>query len=218
MDWSKNGGDTFYSLTEDSEAISSGSNQSEDEESISSGLESLSSAAGPTVKLQQRRRRRIKLQCHSIGGTDCPERSVATLKWDYSGIRLSSLEKDSKYIPLPKADTGENSTSEHINNTASTETNMLQLIYGTIRELQTELRTESLRARMTTKELQVTVRKVAKSCGEIEEKLNTMENRTSVVEAEVEVLKEQVETQGGQLTDIMWKLEDYENRQKRNNL
>ncbi|KAJ1123952.1 hypothetical protein NDU88_002419 [Pleurodeles waltl] len=45
-----------------------------------------------------------------------------------------------------------------------------------------------------------------------------MENRTSIVEAEVEVLKDQVETHGIQLTDIMWKLEDYENRQRRNHL
>ncbi|KAJ1137610.1 hypothetical protein NDU88_004008 [Pleurodeles waltl] len=70
---------------------------------------------------------------------------------------------------------------------------MLQMIYDTIRELQTETRAESRRARMATKQLQGTVRKVAKSCMEIEEKLNTMENRTSIVEAEVETLKEQVE-------------------------
>ncbi|KAJ1185594.1 hypothetical protein NDU88_002386 [Pleurodeles waltl] len=71
---------------------------------------------------------------------------------------------------------------------------------------------------MATKQLQVSVQKVAKTCGEIEEKLNTMESISSIMEADVEVLKEQVETQGGQLTDIMWKLEDYENRQRRNNL
>ncbi|KAJ1160224.1 hypothetical protein NDU88_000726 [Pleurodeles waltl] len=94
----------------------------------------------------------------------------------------------------------------------------MQLIYGTIRELHTETRAESRRAQMATKQLQGTVRKVTKSCMEIEEKLNTMENRTSIVEAEVEVLKEQAETHAGQLTDIMWKLEDYENRQRRNNL
>ncbi|KAJ1154607.1 hypothetical protein NDU88_007352 [Pleurodeles waltl] len=152
------------------------------------------------------------------GGTDFPGRSAVTLKWDDPGIRLSSLEKDYKDIPLPNVDTGENSMSEHINNTASTDTNMLQLIYGTIRALQTEMQMESQRARMATKQLQVTVKNVAKSCGEIEEKLNTMQNRTSVVEAEVEVLKAPVEIQGGQLTDIMWNLEDYEYRQRRNNL
>ncbi|KAJ1194304.1 hypothetical protein NDU88_003593 [Pleurodeles waltl] len=77
---------------------------------------------------------------------------------------------------------------------------------------------KSRRARVATKQLQVMVRKVAKTCGEIEEKLNAIENRGSIVEAEVELLKEQVGTQGGQLTDIMWKLEDYENWQRRNNV
>ncbi|KAJ1105081.1 hypothetical protein NDU88_002489 [Pleurodeles waltl] len=53
-DWSKEGGDTFYSLTEDSEANSSGCTQSEEEDNISFDLEtSLSSATGPTVKQQQ---------------------------------------------------------------------------------------------------------------------------------------------------------------------
>ncbi|KAJ1163305.1 hypothetical protein NDU88_003765 [Pleurodeles waltl] len=89
---------------------------------------------------------------------------------------------------------------------------MLQMIYHMIRKLQTETWAESQRAQLATKQLQGTVRIVAKSCMESEEKLNTMENRTSIVEAEVETLKEQAETHGVQLTDIMWKLEDYENR------
>ncbi|KAJ1127855.1 hypothetical protein NDU88_006248 [Pleurodeles waltl] len=114
-------------------------------------------------------------------------------------------------------DESENRPSEQINNMASTDAKML-LIYGTVRELQIETRVESRRARMATKKLQATVRKIAKFCVEIEEKLNTVENRTLVVEVEVETVKEQVETQGGQLTDIMWKLEDFENWQRRKNL
>ncbi|KAJ1107731.1 hypothetical protein NDU88_005120 [Pleurodeles waltl] len=38
------------------------------------------------------------------------------------------------------------------------------------------------------------------------------------VEADVVALKEQTAAHDGQLTDIMWKLEDQENRQRRNNL
>ncbi|KAJ1151707.1 hypothetical protein NDU88_004487 [Pleurodeles waltl] len=86
------------------------------------------------------------------------------------------------------------------------------------KELQTETRAESRRARIATKRLQGAVRKVAKSRTEIEEKLNTMEDRTTAVEADVKALKEQLESHGGQLTDIMWKLEDQDNRQRRNNL
>ncbi|KAJ1098331.1 hypothetical protein NDU88_003446 [Pleurodeles waltl] len=95
---------------------------------------------------------------------------------------------------------------------------MLQSIYNSIKEFQTETRIENRHARVATKRLQGTVRKVAKSCAEIEAKLNTMEERTTVVEADVEALREQCATQEGQLIDIMWKLEDHENLQRRNNL
>ncbi|KAJ1125568.1 hypothetical protein NDU88_003996 [Pleurodeles waltl] len=79
-------------------------------------------------------------------------------------------------------------------------------------------RTENRRAWIATKRLQGTDRKVAKSRIEIEGKLNTMEESTMAVEADVEALRVQCASQDGQLTDIMWKLEDHENRQRRNNL
>ncbi|KAJ1166314.1 hypothetical protein NDU88_006719 [Pleurodeles waltl] len=100
----------------------------------------------------------------------------------------------------------------------STDSEMLQSIYDSIKELQTETRVESRRARMATKRLQGSVRKVVKSCIEIEEKLSAMEERMMAVEADVEALREQSAAHEGQLTDIMWKLEDVENRQRRNNL
>ncbi|KAJ1206462.1 hypothetical protein NDU88_001867 [Pleurodeles waltl] len=81
-----------------------------------------------------------------------------------------------------------------------------------------ETRIESRRARVATKRLQGTVRKVAKSCTEIEAKLGTMDQRIVTVEEDVDTLKQQNAMQEGQLTDIMWKLEDFENRQRRNNL
>ncbi|KAJ1142026.1 hypothetical protein NDU88_008354 [Pleurodeles waltl] len=98
------------------------------------------------------------------------------------------------------------------------DTGMLQSIYNSIKELQTETRIENRRARVATKHLQGTVRKVAKSCTEIETKLCSMEERIAAVGVDVDALREQCVTQDGQLTDIMWKLEDYENRQRRNNL
>ncbi|KAJ1110880.1 hypothetical protein NDU88_008226 [Pleurodeles waltl] len=53
-DWSKEGGDKFYSLTEDSEGNSSDGVQSNKEDNLSSELEtSLSSAIGPTFKQLQ---------------------------------------------------------------------------------------------------------------------------------------------------------------------
>ncbi|KAJ1199456.1 hypothetical protein NDU88_003290 [Pleurodeles waltl] len=64
----------------------------------------------------------------------------------------------------------------------------------------------------------MTVRKVAKSCTEIETKLGTMEERIVAVEEDVDSLKQQNVMQESQMTDVMWKLEDLENRYRRNNL
>ncbi|KAJ1187118.1 hypothetical protein NDU88_003897 [Pleurodeles waltl] len=149
IDWSKDGGDNFYSLTEDSEAVSSGYYLSEEDGSVSLENEILSVGVGPTVKLQQRHRKRIKSRAGSAGGADSPERCAATLKWDYSVIRFSQPEKelkDSKDVLTSNIGTGEICPSEQINNMASTDTKMLQLIHGTVRELQTETRAESRRA------------------------------------------------------------------------
>ncbi|KAJ1115872.1 hypothetical protein NDU88_004093 [Pleurodeles waltl] len=95
---------------------------------------------------------------------------------------------------------------------------MLQSIYNSIKELQTETRIESRRARVTTKRLQGTVRKVAKSCTEIEAKLSSIDERIGAVEKDVDDLKQLSTTRDDQLKDVMWKLEDFENRQRRNNL
>ncbi|KAJ1103796.1 hypothetical protein NDU88_001217 [Pleurodeles waltl] len=58
IDWSKEGGDKFYLLTEESEAASSGYNLNEEDGSGSSEAESLSPAVGPTVRPQRRHRKR----------------------------------------------------------------------------------------------------------------------------------------------------------------
>ncbi|KAJ1165458.1 hypothetical protein NDU88_005886 [Pleurodeles waltl] len=216
-DWSRDGGDKFYSLTEDSEATSSGCNQSAAEGSAPSESESAWSAAESKVRPQQQQRRCIKARSCSIGGVEHSGQSTKALKWDYLGTRLMGLEQDSKLDPLPSIDGGEDCQVPS-NSVTGTDAKMLQMIYDTIRELQTELRAKSRRARIATKHLQGAVHKVVKSCTEIEEKLSAMENRTAAVEADIEALKEQTETHGGQLTDIMLKLEDYENRQRRNNL
>ncbi|KAJ1192140.1 hypothetical protein NDU88_001454 [Pleurodeles waltl] len=87
--------------------------------------------------------------------------------------------------------------------TRNTDSEMLQSIYDSIKELQTETRAERRRGRLATKRLQGTVRKVVKSCTEIEEKLSTMEERTMAVEGDVVTLREQTTAHDGQLSDIM---------------
>ncbi|KAJ1164067.1 hypothetical protein NDU88_004514 [Pleurodeles waltl] len=176
-DWSKDGGDKFYSLSEDSEAASSGCNQS------------------------------------ATGGSQ----STKALKGDYLGTRLTGSGKVPTPDSLPNVD-GSADCQVPIISATSTDSKMLQIIYDSIKELQTETRAESRRARIATKRLQGAVHKVAKSSTEIEEKRNIMEDRTTPVGTDVEALKEHLESYGGQLTDIMWKLEDQENRQWRNNL
>ncbi|KAJ1140235.1 hypothetical protein NDU88_006592 [Pleurodeles waltl] len=216
-DWSRDGGDKFNSLTEESEAISSGCNQSIAEGSTSSESESVSSAARPTVRPQRQHLRCIKSRSDSIGGAELSEQSAWALKWDYSRTGLTGLVRESKLDSLPKGDGGEDGLVPSTDAT-STDAKMLQMIYDTITELQVETRAERRKARIATKQLQGTVRKVTRTCIEIKEKLNAMEKRTAANEVEMEALKEQAETHEGQPTDIMWKLEDHENRQRRNNL
>ncbi|KAJ1131729.1 hypothetical protein NDU88_010062 [Pleurodeles waltl] len=155
------------------------------EGSSSTQSESVSLAAGPTVRPQRRHRRCIKSWPGSTSKAELSVQSTRALKWDYLGTRLMGLEKDSKPDSLPNADVGEDCQAPSTNAT-STDAKMLQMIYDTIRELQTETWAENRRARIATKQLLGTVSKVARSCTEIEEKLNTMEKRTAAVEAEVE--------------------------------
>ncbi|KAJ1125973.1 hypothetical protein NDU88_004386 [Pleurodeles waltl] len=213
LDWAKDGGDKFYSLTEESDFTSSELNL------ITSGTGNISSSNEPTVRQQRRHRKCTKLRSCTNKGTELSTFSGSkTLKWIYSGIRLTDI---SIVNGQKKAN---NNMERNIGDPASSactsivETGMLQSIYNSIKEFQTETRIENRSARVATKRLQGAVRKVAKSCAEIEAKLNTIEERTAVVKASVEALREQCVTQDGQLTDIMWKLEDLEDRQRRNNL
>ncbi|KAJ1159633.1 hypothetical protein NDU88_000139 [Pleurodeles waltl] len=216
-DWSKDGGDKFYSLTEDSDTSISDHNSSETGASISSESGSISSTVESTVRKQRREHKGLNLRAPFRDGVELSAQSRKTLKWDYSGTSLTSTAEVYISEAQAKADVRVCSPDLCIG-TRNTDSAMLQSIYNSIKELQTETRVESRRARMATKRLQGTVRKVVKSCIEIEEKLSKMEERMKAVEADVEALRAQSAAHDGQLIDIMWKLEDPENRQRRNNL
>ncbi|KAJ1194386.1 hypothetical protein NDU88_003675 [Pleurodeles waltl] len=217
-DWPKDGGDKCYSLTEDSDSTNSDQSSSETGASISSESVSFSSPAESTVRQRQQE---SKAWAPIRDGVELSVQSRNTLKWDYSGTNLMStaeahiLEAQAK--AEKRADAPVCSLVLSIG-TRNTDSEMLQSIYDSIKEVQTETRAESRRARMATTRLQGTVRKVVKSCIEIEGKLSTMEERTMAVEADIVALREQTTAHNGQLTDNMWKLEDQENRQRRNNL
>ncbi|KAJ1218258.1 hypothetical protein NDU88_005841 [Pleurodeles waltl] len=218
-DWPKDGADKFYSLTDDSDSTNSDQSSSDTGASISSESGSFSSLAESTVR--RRESKGLKVRDPMRDGVELSAQSRKTLKMDYSGTNLISTAE--AHIPEAQAKAEKSAdapvcSSGISTGTRNTDSEMLQSIYDSIKELQTEKRAESRRARMATKHLQGTVRKVVKSCIEIEEKLSTMEERTVAVEADVVALREQTTAHDGQLIDIMWKLEDQENRQMRNNL
>ncbi|KAJ1092608.1 hypothetical protein NDU88_005718 [Pleurodeles waltl] len=87
-DWAKDSGDKFYSLTEESDLSSGEHNLSESGSSISSKIGNISSSNEPTVR--QLQRKCTKTQPGPQEGTEFSTLSGSkTLKWDYSGIRLT---------------------------------------------------------------------------------------------------------------------------------
>ncbi|KAJ1087717.1 hypothetical protein NDU88_000882 [Pleurodeles waltl] len=218
-EWAKDGGDKFYSLTEESDLTSSEHNQSESGSSIFSETGSISPTREPTVRQQPRHCKCVKARSGTSKGTEFSAfNSNKTLKWDYAGIKLTEAPAADAQLIAGRGIEGSTGGPVVSISTTSAESGMLQSIYDSIKEIRTETRAENCRARIATKRLQSTVRKVAKSCIEIEAKLNTMEERTMAVEADVEAIRAQCASQEGQLADILWKFEDHENRQRRNNL
>ncbi|KAJ1141980.1 hypothetical protein NDU88_008308 [Pleurodeles waltl] len=94
----------------------------------------------------------------------------------------------------------------------------LHLIYQTMMAQHKQIQGDDKKARVASKQLQVTVSKITKSCSEIGERIATIETRTSVLEAELGTVVQQSTMPESQLTDIQWKLEDFENQQRCNNL
>ncbi|KAJ1126869.1 hypothetical protein NDU88_005275 [Pleurodeles waltl] len=224
LDWSKETGDTFYSLTEEPELSGTeGHSLNDSGSSISSEEGNASSNNELTVRQRHRQRKCIKTRSDLQEGTEFTASSGSrTLKWDYSSINLTDIAcTTNKPKMSDQQSPGYNDRGDNISNdvcVASTDSGMLQSIFNSIKEFKTETRVESHQARMATKRLQGSVRKVAKSCTEIETKLSTMEERIVAVEEDVDSLKQQNAIQESQMTDVMWKLEDMENRQRRNNL
>ncbi|KAJ1178121.1 hypothetical protein NDU88_003368 [Pleurodeles waltl] len=216
-DWAKDSGDKFYSLTEESDLSSREHSCSESGSSVSSETGNISSSNEPTVRQLRRQRKCTKIRSGPQEGTEFSTSiGSKTLKWDYSGFRLTDTTTTSGQQLLNN--NMEECTGGPTSSACMVDANsgMLQSIYNSIKELQTETRIENRSARVATKCLQGTVCKVAKSCTEIEAKL--MDERIAAVEEDADALKQQSATRDGQLTDVMWKLEDFENRQRRNNL
>ncbi|KAJ1201463.1 hypothetical protein NDU88_005272 [Pleurodeles waltl] len=91
LDWAKDTGDKFYSLTEESGFSSADEHSpSESGSSISSERGNASSSNEPTVQQRRRQRKCTKTRSGSQEGTEFSASSVSkTLKWDYSSISLT---------------------------------------------------------------------------------------------------------------------------------
>ncbi|KAJ1101240.1 hypothetical protein NDU88_006312, partial [Pleurodeles waltl] len=77
---------------------------------------------------------------------------------------------------------------------------------------------DSKKARVATKQIQVAISKVAKTCSEIGERIVAIECRADALESDLGAVTKQAAMHESQLSDIQWKVEDFENRQRRNNL
>ncbi|KAJ1217394.1 hypothetical protein NDU88_004988 [Pleurodeles waltl] len=213
LDWSKDTGDKFYSLTEESDFSSA------EEHSPSDSGSSISSEEGNalsnnelTVRQRRCQRKCTKTRSGSQEGTEFSASSGSrTLKWDYSSINLTDVTRTTDMSTMGGQQLGSNDRGENNEGAksyicvANTDSGMLQSIFNSIKEFQTETRIESRRARVATKRLQGSVRKVAKSCTEIEAKLCTMDERIVAVKEEVDTLKQQSATQESQMTDSLRK-------------
>ncbi|KAJ1090427.1 hypothetical protein NDU88_003559 [Pleurodeles waltl] len=218
-DWGKDCSDKFYSLTEESDLSSVDHSFSESEGSETSEADNKSPSNELTVR-QYRQRKTVRIRPGSHEGVEnAASVSGRTLKWDFSGIDLIDIPTSgSQGLDNEKTENGASAGSPNNASMRGTEAGILQSIYNSIKELQTETRIECRRARIATKRLQGTVRKVAESCTEIEAKLCSMEERIMAVEEDVDTLKVQNAEKDGQVTDVLWKMEDLENRQRRNNI
>ncbi|KAJ1115640.1 hypothetical protein NDU88_003862 [Pleurodeles waltl] len=99
-----------------------------------------------------------QLECQSKEGTEGFENAASmsgrTLKWDYSGIGLADIPTIGTQGPVNdqiEIDTGASAGNPGNEYAMGTEAGILQSIYSSIKELQTETRIESRRARIATK-------------------------------------------------------------------
>ncbi|KAJ1207799.1 hypothetical protein NDU88_003189 [Pleurodeles waltl] len=127
--------------------------------------------------------------------------------WDYSATQQAFSKSDSACSTLVPPSTG-----------GPAEPPSLDLIYRTMVQNHEQAQRESRKMKAANRQLQLSIKKVVKSYQDIGVRIATMETRTEELEIEVKAATAQTTTEGQQISDIQWKLEDAENRQRRNNL
>ncbi|KAJ1205405.1 hypothetical protein NDU88_000840 [Pleurodeles waltl] len=132
------------------------------------------------------------------------------MSWDYTGTQLLQHSLDDLSVSLVGSEIDAVRTE--------TPPPSLRIIYQTIMAQHKQTQGDNKKARVATKQLQVAVSKIAKTCSEIGERIATIESRANVLETGLGVVVQQTAMHDTQLSDIQWKIEDFENWQCRNNL
>ncbi|KAJ1216069.1 hypothetical protein NDU88_003675 [Pleurodeles waltl] len=136
-----------------------------------------------------------------------PQEEDGEMQWDYTATQQAFSKRDSACSTLVPPPTGD-----------LAEPPSLDLIYRTMVQNHEQTQRESRKMKAASRQLQLSIKKAVKSCQDIGVRIATMETRTEELEIEVKAATAQTTTQGQQISDIQWKLEDAENRQRRNNL
>ncbi|KAJ1156693.1 hypothetical protein NDU88_009411 [Pleurodeles waltl] len=133
-----------------------------------------------------------------------PQEEDGEMQWDYTATQQAFLKSDSACSTLVPPSMG-----------GPAEPPSLDLIYRTMVQNHEQAQRESRKMKAANRQLQLSIKKVGKSCQDIGVCIATMETRTEELEIEVKAATAQTTTQGQQISDIQWKLEDVENRQWR---
>ncbi|KAJ1207405.1 hypothetical protein NDU88_002796 [Pleurodeles waltl] len=134
------------------------------------------------------------------------------MSWDYTGTQQLLHSMDDLSVAPARLEVNA------LNAETVSPSPYLHLIYQTITAQHKQTQRDSKKARVATKQLQVAVSKVAKTCSEIGERIAAIECRADVLESDLGAVTKQAAMHETQLSDIQWKVEDFENRQRRNNL
>ncbi|KAJ1202677.1 hypothetical protein NDU88_006474 [Pleurodeles waltl] len=214
-------GDNFFSLSDQS--------QDSDEDSTCPSIDSETgdSSTAPLTPTSALRGNIVKRQA----------KQTEVLRRDKAGESSQKREKKKKKVSRSRAMSWDYTETQQLLRSmgdlsvapAQTEVNVLNvetvppspslhLIYQTITSQHKQTQRDSKKARVATKQLQVAVSKVAKTCSEIGERIAAIECRADALESDLGVVTKQAAMHESQLSDIQWKVEDFENRQRRNNL
>ncbi|KAJ1201274.1 hypothetical protein NDU88_005087 [Pleurodeles waltl] len=192
-------GGIFFSLSDQSqdsdEASTSPSIDSETCDSSTAPLTPISVLRGTAIKCQSKQTEVSRLDKAGESSEKRKKKKKASrtraMSWDYTETQLLHSMGDLSVAPAQ----AETITSQH-----------------------KQTQRDSKKARVATKQLQVAVSKVAKTCSEIGERIAAIECRADALESELGAVTKQAAMHETQLSDIQWKVEDFENRQRRNNL